>query len=169
MLITCVMRHARLQRLQRFRREWPFYVFLFYVLDLIPLCYWHEFLDIILFYKLIHGHVSIDTDLLPSPTNINRRKTRSSDPDHLTFVTKRCKTTTYQKSYLNRVTGLWNILPRDLTGKKISLTQLKYGLFKYYKLAVKNVYDVEDPRTWKSICLSCNMCHNLSCNISCCY
>ena len=30
MLITCVMRHARLQKLQRLRREWPFYVFLFY-------------------------------------------------------------------------------------------------------------------------------------------
>ena len=24
------MRHARLQKLQRLRREWPFYVFLFY-------------------------------------------------------------------------------------------------------------------------------------------
>ena len=32
MLITCEMRHARLQKLQRLRREWPFYVFLFYVL-----------------------------------------------------------------------------------------------------------------------------------------
>ena len=30
MLITCVMRHARLQKLQRLRREWPVYVFLFY-------------------------------------------------------------------------------------------------------------------------------------------
>ena len=53
------------------------------LLDLIPLCYWHEFLDIVLFYKLIHGHVSIDTNLLPSTTNNNRRETRSSDTDHL--------------------------------------------------------------------------------------
>ena len=28
MLITCVMRHARLQKLQRFRRKMPFYSFL---------------------------------------------------------------------------------------------------------------------------------------------
>ena len=83
------------------------------------------------------------------------------------LTTKRCKTTTYQKSYLNRVTRLWNILPRDLTGKNISLTQ--FALFNYYKLAVKNIYDVHDPRTWKSICLSCNKCRNLSCYISCCY
>ena len=139
------------------------------LLDLIPLCYWHEFLDIVLFYKLIHGHVSIDTNLLPSTTNNNRRETRSSDTDHLTFSTNRCKTTTYQRSYLNRSTRLWNILPKELTGINISLTQFKSGLYKYYQLAVKNVFDVEDPRTWKSICLSSNKCRNLSCEISCCY
>ena len=139
------------------------------LLDLIPLCYWHEFLDIVLFYKLINGHVSIDTNLLPSTTNNNRRETRSSDIDHLKFSTNRCKTTTYQRSYLNRTTRLWNILPKELTGINISLTQFKSGLYKYYQLAVKNVFDVDDPRTWKSICLSCNKCRNLSCEISCCY
>ena len=81
----------------------------------------------------------------------------------------RCKTTTYQRSYLNRTTRLWNILPKELTGINISLTQFKSGLYKYYQLAVKNVFDVDDPRTWKSICLSCNKCRNLSCEISCCY
>ena len=139
------------------------------LLDLIPLCYWHEFLDIVLFYKLIHGHVSVDTNLLPSTTNNNRRETRSSDTDHLAFSTNRCKTTTYQRSYLNRTTRLWNILPKELTGINISLTQFKSGLYKYYQLAVKNVFDVDDPRTWKSVCLSCNKCRNLSCEISCCY
>ena len=33
MLITCVMRHARLQKLQRFRRKMPFYSFLILCLD----------------------------------------------------------------------------------------------------------------------------------------
>ncbi len=45
----------------------------------------------------------------------------------------------------------------------------KCGLIKYYKSALKDVYDVNDPRTWKSICLSCNMSRNLSCKITCCY
>ena len=112
-------------------------------LDLNPLCYLHDFLDIVLLYKLIHRHVTIDNDLLPSATNNNRRETRSLGPDHLTFTTKRCKTSTYQRSYLNRTTRLWNILPSDLTGKSISLTQFTYGLFSYHKQAVKNVYDRE--------------------------
>ena len=45
------------------------------LLDLIPLCSWHEFLDVVLLYKLIHGHVSIGSNLLPSTTNNNRRET----------------------------------------------------------------------------------------------
>ena len=140
--VTLVKRMERIQRrATKYILKLPFrcdtnYQQKLLLLDLIPLCYWYEFLDIV---------------LLPSPTNI--RKTRSSHPDHLTFTTKRCKTTTTKNSYFNRVTRFWNILPRDLTGKNISLTD--YLLFNYYKLAVKKNYDVDDPRTWKSICLFC--------------
>ena len=41
-------------------------------LNLIPLTYWHGYLDMTFFYKLIHGIISIDSILLPSPVN-NRR------------------------------------------------------------------------------------------------
>ena len=57
------------------------------LLDLLPLCYWHELLDMVLFYKLTHGLMTIDPYLLPLPTNTNnKRATRSSDPDHLSFT-----------------------------------------------------------------------------------
>ena len=88
------------------------------LLDLLSLCYWHELLDMVLFYKLTHGLMTIDPYLLPLPTNTNnKRATRSSDPDHLSFTTTRCKTSTYQKSYLNRFSRIWNALPKALTGK----------------------------------------------------
>ena len=35
------------------------------LLDVIPLCCWFEFLDILFFDKLIQGHVTIDNDSLP--------------------------------------------------------------------------------------------------------
>ena len=136
-------------------------------LDLISLCYW--ILDIVSFYKVIHGHISSDTNSLPSTTNGNRRETRSSNPDHPAFLTNQSQTNSYQRSFLSRSTRLWNILPKELTGKNISLTQFKSGLYKYYPRAVNNVFNVDDPRTWKSICLSCNMCPNLSYEIVCCY
>ena len=71
--------------------------------------------------------------------------------------------------HLSRSTRSWNSLPKELTDNKVSLNGFKNGLIEYYKLALRNVYDVNDPRTWKSICLSCNMSSNLSCQIMCSY
>ncbi len=59
------------------------------------------------------SYMNIDIQLLPS-LNSNGRETRSSDPNHQTFTTKQCKTTTYQKSFLNRSTRVWNVLPKAL-------------------------------------------------------
>ena len=68
-------------------------------LGLIPLSSWHEFLDMVVFYKLIHGLMRIDEHFLPQPTSVNsQRETRSSDPDHLSFTTTRYKTITFQIS-----------------------------------------------------------------------
>ncbi len=47
------------------------------LLDLIPLSYWHDFLDMVVFYKLIHGLTRVDEHFLASPINVNnRRETR---------------------------------------------------------------------------------------------
>ena len=88
--VTSVKRTEKIQRrATKYMLDLPFRCDINYeqrllLLDLIPLCSWHEFLDIVLLYKLIHGQVTIDTDLLPSPTNNNRRETRSLVPDHFT-------------------------------------------------------------------------------------
>ncbi len=57
---------------------------------------------------------------------------------------------------------------KGLTDKNTTFNGFKSGLLKHYKSALRNVYNAEDPRTWKSICLSCNTSRNLSCPISCC-
>ena len=94
------------ERVQRRAKEFPFRTDTSYkqkllLLNVLPLCYWHEVLDMVLYFKLIHGIMNIDIQLLPSG-NSNGRETRSSDPDRLTFTTRQCKTTTYQKSFLRR-------------------------------------------------------------------
>ncbi len=40
------------------------------LLNLLPLCYWHEFLDMVLYFKLIHGIMNIDIQLLPSLNSV---------------------------------------------------------------------------------------------------
>ena len=69
------------------------------LLDLLPLCYWHEFLDMVTFYKLTHSIMTIDNNLLQlSPdNNNNRRETTSFDLNHLSFTVAQCRTSTYQR------------------------------------------------------------------------
>jgi hypothetical protein len=171
--VNLIKRTERVQRrATKYILDLPFFCEVSYnqrldMLDLIPVCYWHEFLDMVFFFKCTHGMIVINNDLLPTIQN-RERATRSTDPNCLMFTTNKCKTTTYQKSFLTRSTRVWNILPKGLTDKNTTFNGFKSGLLKYYKSALRNVYDAEDPRTWKSICLSCNTSRNLSCPISCC-
>ena len=85
------------------------------LLDLLPLCYWHESLDTVTLYKLTHSIMTIDKNLLqPTPdNNNNRRETTSFDLNHLSFTAAQCRTPTYQRSFLNRTKRIWNVLPRS--------------------------------------------------------
>ena len=168
--VNLIKRTERVQRrATKYILDLPFFCEVSYnqrldMLDMIPVCYWHEFLDMIFFFKCTHEMIVINNDLLPTIQN-RERATRSADPNCLMFTTKKCKTTTYQKSFLTRSTRVWNILPKDLTDKNTTFNGFKSGLLKHYKSALRNVYNAEDPRTWKSICLSCNTSRNLSCPI----
>ena len=136
------------------------------MLNLLPVCYWHEYLDMVFFFKCVRGMVNINVKILPELQS-RGRNARSPDTKCLTFTTRQCKTSTSQKSFVTRSTRVWSILPKKLTEKNTTFSSFKNGLYEYYKLALSN-YDAEDPRTWKCICLSCNMCRNLSCPILCC-
>ena len=138
------------------------------LLDLIPLCYWHEFLDLIFYFKCITGVMTVNDNILPSIQS-KERAPRSTDPDCLKFITPKCKTATYQKSFMSRCARVWtDILLKEVTKKNISIGRFKCELYKYYKSAL-NTYDAENPRTWKSVCLTCNTSRNLSDSKQCCY
>ena len=165
----------RIERVQRratkFILDLPFFCDISYnqrleMLNLLPVCYWHEYLDMVFFFKCVRGMVNINVKVL-AELQSRERTTRSTDTKCLTFTTRQCKTSTSQKSFVTRSTRVWNILPKKLTENNTTFSSFKNGLYEYYKAALSN-YDAEDPRTWKSICLSCNMCRNLSCPILCC-
>ena len=59
------------RRATKFILELPFsstmdYTTRLQVLSLVPICYWHEYLDMVLFYKITHGLVHINASLLPT-------------------------------------------------------------------------------------------------------
>ena len=65
-------------------------------LVLLPISYWYEFLDMIFFFKVVTG-----IDLLNSNRNVTH------------FISRKCNTVTFQRSFKNRTTRIWNTLAND--------------------------------------------------------
>ena len=104
-------------------------------LELMPLSYWHEYMDLVFFFKAINGLVVISEDVLPKPI-IPTRATRSSSASELSFRPPKCRTRTFQRSYITRVTRVWNCLPTDLSHPNLSLSTFKSLLRQYYSKAL---------------------------------
>ena len=137
-------------------------------LNLLPISYWHELLDMIFFFKSVTGIVNLNSSVVPK-IHVTR-VTRSYNPDSPHFFSRKCKTTTFQRSFLNRTTRIWNTLSNDINlSVKLPLSQFKSLLYNYYLSALKSVYDPENPRSWKSICPYCNSSRSLNTNIRCCF
>ena len=135
-------------------------------LDLLPVSYWHEYLDLVFLYKIINNHTYIDKSALPiiARSGIARSETNN----YIRFVIPFAKTVTYQSSYFIRSCKTWNVLSSDLRNKDIGLFSFKSGLIHYYKHALFNTFDMDDPRIWKSVCIKCKTVRSLKKAISCC-
>ena len=135
-------------------------------LDLLPVSYWHEYFDLVSLYKIIDNHTYIDKS---APPIIPRSGITGSETyTRIRFVIPFAKTVTYQSSYFIRSRKTWNVLSSDLRNKDICLFFFKSGLKQYYKHALSNTFDMDDPRTWKSACIKCKRARSLKEAISCC-
>ena len=85
------------------------------------------------------------------------------------YVIPRCKTTTYQQSFIIRACRLWNALVDELNFDTDNISYFKRILLSYYHNSLTLNYDSENPRTFKSICLKCNLVRSLEKPILCCY
>jgi len=131
------------------------------VINLLPILYWHEFLDIVFFYKAVNNLVFKDSESLPA-TRQSTRSTRSSSSNAVTYNPKRSRTVTYQRSFFIRACHTWNVLPVELRASHISLASFKRSLFQYYNKAL-DLYDVDDIRTWRTICPRYKIARTLLC------
>ena len=93
-------------------------------LNLLPISYWHEFLDMIFFFKVVTGTVRV---LVTGTTRSNSNRNVSH------FISRKCKTVTFQRSFLNRSTRIWNMLANDLRlSCNGQISQFKSIMYKYY-------------------------------------
>ena len=98
--------------------------------NLLPISFWHEFLDIVFFYKAINTLVFKDSEALPA-TRQSTRSIGSSSINAITYISKRSRTVTYQRSFFIRARRTWNVLPAELCTSHISLASFKRSLFQY--------------------------------------
>ena len=81
------------------------------------------------------------------------RATRSN-PASTQFKIVKCKTAVkFQKPFFNRSTRLWNTLVHNVDNF------ISSDLSSFRNALLSAVYHPEDPRTWKTICLTCNTTH----------
>jgi hypothetical protein len=86
----------------------------------------------------------------------------------ISFRQRKHKTTTYNRSFFLRTTRTWNSLPEHLRLINLSFIQFKKGIFAYYLTALRSCYNVDDSRTWKTVCVKCNTCRSLIRPLTCC-
>ena len=131
-------------------------------LNLLPICYWHELLDMVFFFKIATGGVRVNPSIMPQV--LLTRTTRSnSSPDITHYVPRKCKTLTFQRSFLNRTIRTWNCLAKDFKlCPNLIMNQFKSVLHKYYLESLSSQFDTDIPRSWKTICPSCNSARKLT-------
>ena len=165
---------SRIERIQRRATKYilklPFLTTVTYslrlqTLSLLPITYWHEYLDMVFFFKMTHGLVLVKSNLLPVPRCT--RPTRSTSSNIVKYTVRHCKTSTYQKSYIIRTTRIWNALADELNLNMDKLNSFKRAMLHYYFTSLDN-YNCDDPRTFKTVCLKCNSCRSLALATSCC-
>ena len=103
-------------------------------LKLLPLCYWHEYLDILFLLKCAHG--LIKSDILPEQidsltTTFNLRSTNNSI---ITYNIPKVRTLCHQNSYFVRVSRVWNTLPDELRKPDMSFLTFKACLSNHVQL-----------------------------------
>ena len=134
-------------------------------LKILPIAYWHKFLDIIFFYKAMLNFVSLNGSVLPV-----KRVARTMHYTNavIKFVPKKCKTTTYQKSFFIRTCQIWNTSASIINIETQTLNSSKTIMFNFYLASLLLPYNPNNPETLKSICLKCNTVHPLNSKITCC-
>ena len=111
--------------------------------------------------------IHLDPSVVPVVRECARR-TRTSVTSSQSFVPKKCRTSTFQKSFFIRTTRIWNLLITRLDLDNVTIENFKSVLYGYYSRALAINYDPDFPRSFKTICLKCNTARFLDQEISCC-
>ena len=95
-------------------------------LNLLPINYWLEYLDLLFLYKCIYGIIDINLDNFAQFCSGRSRRGSSG----LFLNNKTAKTSLFRDSFFTGITNLWNALPTAIRSEvKLVLFKKKLKLF----------------------------------------
>ena len=127
-------------------------------LNLLPLVYDRETKDLTYLYKLLHGFYNLN--VLDFASFVIHTRTRYCKNPSLVLKVPRCKTSTFQSSFFNRIVPLWNCICTLASHDDFrSIVSFKTFLSRTYLDLLTITFDVNMTCSW-SICRSCS-CHRV--------
>ena len=130
-------------------------------LKVLPLNYWLECLDLIFFFKCLHGHIDLTRSFNYYFSFVTSQTRQACSGLNLKINNNR--TSTFRDFYFNRITNLWNNIPNDVRQAE-SIDSFKRKL-KWFYFKRLNVFDGDNFRTFKIICPKCGRVNTLvACN-----
>ena len=121
-------------------------------LNLLPLNYWLEYLDLVFFYKSLKGDV-IFARHFDEYFFFLRGRTRRAISE-LYLKTNRTRTSHFRDFFFNRITILWNSIPDDIK-LATSLDSFKRKLKSFFFWRLYYVFGGDNFRSYKIICPKC--------------
>ena len=126
-------------------------------LNLLPINYWLELLDLVFFFKCMHGSVKLN---ISNFVSFNQGRTRRSTAG-VYLKTPRTRTSCFRDSYFNRIVNLWNSLP-DIVKNYTTVSGFKNQLKKFYFSRLFRVFDTDNIRSYKIVCPKCRRINPLN-------
>ena len=127
-------------------------------LDLLPLTPDREVKDLVFLHKALFGYVNVNVDVSNCVSPASHGLTRLSNTPKYILQSQICRTSTFQSSYYNRVTKLWNAVCKDVCLDTVSSpSSFKCLVKRRYSSIVDSIYDVDLSCTW-SLFRDCS-CH----------
>ena len=127
-------------------------------LNLLPLNYWLEYLDLVFYFKCKSGTYSVNLSKYISDCEGSSRRSSSG-----LFIRQNCipRTSSFRDSYFIRIVNIWNALPNNIKySSSLDIFKCRLKEFLYNRLRL--VFDQDNIRTYKLICPKCRRVNTLA-------
>ena len=117
-----------------------------------PLSYWLEYLDLVFFFKCLHGLIDFTHEFSYYFSFLKGNMRCASSGLHLKLNAFRMSS--FWDFYFNRITLMWNSLPKNIKDSD-TISSFKSKLKSFYFTRLLNAFDGDNFHSFKLICPKC--------------